>query len=71
MLSPIQSSQRVSVPPLVQVMVALYVVMLSTVMPVGAGQVTVWACIASGTRHPTRANIILKILLIAGDCLIV
>ena len=66
MLSPIMSSQRVSVPPLVQVMVALYVVMLSAVMPVGAGQMVVWACIASESKHATSVNIILKVLFITS-----
>ena len=54
------SSQSVSVPPLVQVMVALYVVMLSTVMPVGAGQVTVCAFKASDMNIITSISIILK-----------
>ena len=53
------SSQSVSVPPLVQVTVALYVEMLSTVMPVGAGQVTVCAFKACDMNNNTRIIIIL------------
>ena len=52
MLSPMVSSQTVSVPPLVHEMVALYGVMLSTVTAVGGGQGLFCAFNTPDNRHP-------------------